>query len=96
MKKIFAFLLVLAMVLAMVLALAGCGNMSFSMGNYSYKKVHVDTHSYSGCLTVKSWQENEGSGIEVHTEEAGSIFLSEGTYILLEGSKECPFCKNSG
>lgn len=91
MKKITA----LVMVLAMVLALAGCGNMGLGLGNYSFKKVHVDTHGFSGCLTVKSWQDNE-TGIEVNTEEAGALFLSEGTYILLEGNKECPFCKGNG
>lgn len=91
MKKI----IVLLVALALLLAMAGCGNVNVGMGNFSYKKVHVDTHSFSGCLTVKNWHDNE-TGIEVKTEEAGSLFLSEGTYILLEGNKACPFCKGKG
>ena len=88
MKKVIIYLLVLVMLLAM----AGCGNINIGYGNYSFKKVHVDTHGFSGCLTVKSWHDNE-TGIEVDTEEAGALYLSEGTYILLEGSKACPFCQ---
>ena len=88
MKKFIAMILVVVMMVAMV---TGC-NMSMGMGNYSFEKVHIDTHNYSGCLTVKTWHDND-SGIEVKTEEAGSIFLSEGTYILLDGDKDCPFCK---
>ena len=87
MKK---FLIILTLVLVLVL-LAGCGNHSVGLGNYTYKKVHIDTHNYSGCLTVEKWYES-GTGIEVKTEEAGSVFLSEGTYILIEGDKGCPFC----
>ena len=90
MKKIIIFLLVLMMLLAM----AGCGNNNIGMGNYSFKKVHVDTAGFSGCLTVKSWHDNE-VGIEVNTEEAGAIYLSEGTYILLQGNKACPFCQGN-
>jgi hypothetical protein len=37
------------------------------------------------------WYESS-TGIEVLTKEAGSMYLSEGTYILLEGDKGCPFC----
>jgi uncharacterized lipoprotein NlpE involved in copper resistance len=87
MKKVIVCLLVLVMLLVM----AGCGNKNVGYGNYSFKKVHVDTRGFSGCLTVKSWR-NDEVGIEVNTEEASAIFLSEGTYILLEGSKACPFC----
>ena len=79
----------------MLVVMAGCGNRSIGYGNYSFKKVHVDTHGFFGCLTVKSWR-NDEVGIEVNTEEAGAIFLSEGTYILLEGNKTCPFCKGKG
>lgn len=89
MKKI----IVLLIALALLLTMAGCGNRGIGYGNYSFKKVHVDTHGFSGCLTVKSWR-NDEVGIEVDTEEAGAIFLSEGTYILLEGNKACPFCQD--
>jgi hypothetical protein len=59
-------------------------------GNYTFKKIHIDTHHYSKCLTIVRWYDNEG-GIEVYTEEAGAVFCSEGTYILLEDY--CPFCE---
>ena len=88
MKKLFAILLALVMVVTMF---AGCGNMSMGLGNFSYKKIHIDTHNYSGCLTVEKWYES-GSGVEVMTKEAGSVFASEGTYILIGGDKDCPFC----
>lgn len=86
-RKIIAMLLVVA--LAGVLA--GCGNMSLGPGNFTYEKVHVDTHNYSGCFTIEKWYDNE-TGIEVKTEEAGSMFPSEGTYILLSGDAACPLC----
>lgn len=90
MKKIFAVILVVAMLATM---LSGCGNMSMGFGNYTYEKVHVDTHNYSGCLSVKKWYENEGSGIEVFTKEGVSLFLSEGTYVLIGGDNGCPLCE---
>lgn len=71
--------------------LTACGNMSLGLGNYLFEKVHVDTHHYSGCFTIVEWFDG-GSGIEVLTEEAGSMFLSEGSYVLLEGAEDCPFC----
>lgn len=86
MKKFIAMILALAI----VTVCAGC-NKAIGPGNYSFEKVHIDTHNYSGCLTIKKWHDND-TGIEVKTEEAGSLFLSEGTYILLDGDKPCPFC----
>ena len=88
MKKIIAMVICLVMVVALF---AGC-NMSMGMGSFTFKKVHVDTYHYSGCLTIEKWYDS-GSGIEVKTEEVGSIFLSEGTYILLNGDKACPLCE---
>lgn len=87
MKKIVCLVLIVAM-----LCLTAC-NMSVGIGNFNFRKVHVDTHGYSGCLAIKKWHDNE-RGIEVETEEVGAIFLSEGTYILIEN--ECPFCKMGG
>lgn len=87
MKKFIAIMMA-AMMFTM---LAGCGNSSIGLGNYTFEKVHVDTHHYSGCFTVKKWYGSE-SGIEVLTKEVGSMFLSEGTYILMGGEEECPFC----
>lgn len=89
MKKITAVL----MVLVFAASLCGCGNRAWDPGNYEFKKVHIDTYNHSGCLTVEKWYEDEkGIGIEVKTKEAGALFLSEGTYILIE--KDCPFCNH--
>ncbi len=86
MKKIIAIIILCSLILC------SCGNMSIGIGNYNFKKVHVDTHHYSGCLTLEKWYEEESrAGVEVKTEEAGAIFLSEGTYSLV--ADECPFCE---
>lgn len=89
MKKFIAIALCAVIAIA---TLTGCGNQSLGFGNFTYEKVHIDTYHYSGCLTVETWYENE-TGVEMKTKECGSIFLSEGTYIMLGGDKECPFCK---
>ena len=86
MKKFIAIALVLVMALSMF---AGCGNMSVGLGKFTFRKIHVDTHHYSGCLGVEKWYENE-SGIEVKTKEFGNIYLAEGMYVLIEN--KCPFC----
>lgn len=86
MKKIITMIMVVVMSVVMF---AGCGNMSIGFGNFTFEKIHVDTHNYNGCFTVEKWHEND-SGIEVKTKEAGSMFLAEGMYILIED--ECPFC----
>lgn len=86
MKKI----LIAALILCMLLS--GCGNASIGFGNYTFRKVHVDTHHFSGCLTVERWYDTECGGVEVVTKEAGAMYLAEGTYIMLQGEKPCPFC----
>ena len=86
MKKIIA---IIALLLVLVATLVGCGNMSMGIGNYTFRKIHVDTYNYSGCLTVEKWYDN-ASGIEVKTKEAGYLYLAEGMYMLIED--ECPFC----
>lgn len=86
MKKI----LCLILVVLMICGLCAC-NKSYGFGNYEFKKVHIDTHNYSGCFTVKKWYESE-TGVEVKTEEAGSMFLAEGTYFLI--GDDCPFCNH--
>ena len=83
-------IIVMIMVVLMILVFTGCGNMSMGVGNYTFEKIHVDTHNYSGCFTVEKWYDNE-SGIEVKTKEAGSMYLAEGMYMLIED--ECPFCE---
>ena len=82
---------IMTLMLAMCFAFSGCGNLAIGLGNFTFEKVHVNTYDYSGCFSVNKWYEFE-TGIEVDTEEAGALFLSEGTYILLEGKTECPFC----
>ena len=82
-----AIIAALAAVLAMTLS--GC-NMSFGVGNYNFRKIHIDTHNYSGCFTIEKWY-NDASGIEVKTEEAGFMYFAEGMSMLIED--ECPFCK---
>ena len=89
MKKLIALIV---LIIVMVLCFCGCGNMSMGLGNYEYNKVHIDTYHYSGCLEVEKWYDNS-TGIEVKTKDGEGIFLSEGTYILIED--ECPFCENS-
>lgn len=79
----------IALIAATTIMLMGCGNMSLGLGNYTFKKIHVDTYHYTGCFTVEKWHDNT-SGIEVLTKEAGSMYLAEGMYMLLED--ECPFC----
>lgn len=80
--------LVLVICALMLMCCVGC-NMSCGPGSYEYKKVHVDTYHHDVCLNVISWVDSD-SGIEVKTKEAGSIFLSEGTYIMIHDL--CPFC----
>lgn len=80
----------LIIIAALTLLLCACGNMSMGIGNYTYEKIHIMDYGRAGiCATVEAWYDSE-RGIEVRTTEYGSLFLSEGTYILLEG--KCPFC----
>lgn len=85
MKKIIAIIMLVAICLT---CLAGC-NMSLGFGNFSFEKIHVDTHNYNGCFTVEKWYDNS-SGIEVKTKEVGFLYLAEGMYMMIED--ECPFC----
>lgn len=89
MKKIIATIILTAMSVVMF---TSCGNMSMGFGNFTFRKIHVDTYNYSGCFTVEKWYDNS-SGIEVKTREAGYMYLAEGMYMLIED--ECPFCKDN-
>lgn len=88
MKKIVCVLLV---IVTMAFCLTGCGNENWGFGNYNFTHVHVSDGVAGYCAEVKSWHDNE-RGIELHTEEFGNIYLSEGTYALFEYGKNCPFC----
>ena len=84
MKKLF-----LTLMLVVCLAFVGCGNMNIGFGNYTFNGVHVETYHNTACYEVETWT-NAETGIEVKTKEKGTLFLSEGTYILYEN--ECPIC----
>ena len=82
-------IVVLAVAAVFGATLIGCGNMSIGFGNFTFDKVHVDTYHNNCCFTIEKWYDNK-TGIEVKTKEAGSMYLSEGQYMLIEG--DCPFC----
>ena len=85
MKKIICFILVIVL-LAMM---AGC-NMGIGVGKFEFNGIHcADFAGNVRDFTVIKWYD-DSNGIEVKTEEAGSLFFSEGTYILYEN--ECPIC----
>ena len=85
--KLFATIILVA---ALLLAHTACGNMSMGLGNYTYSKIHIMNYDGSGvCATVEKWYDTE-TGVEVLTKEYGSMYLSEGTYIMLED--KCPYC----
>ena len=87
MKKIIAIVLVCMM----ALSLCACGNENWGFGNYNWKHIHFSDAINGYCATISSWHDNT-TGIEIHTVECGSMFLSEGSYILFESSVDCPFC----
>ena len=91
MMKKFRIIGFIAVLLLMVLCFTGCGNMSLGLGNYEYNFIHVDNHHYSGCIEIEKWY-NNGTGIEVQTKDYGNIFLSEGSYTLIED--KCPLCED--
>ena len=83
MKKIKTLILSLLV----LVALTGCGNMSLGLGNYTFTHVH-NLHT-NECYEIVKWHDNE-MGIEVKTKEYGTLYFSEGSYILVEN--ECPIC----
>lgn len=87
MKKIVALMLVLVI----AIGLCACGNENWGFGNYNWKHVHFSDATEGHCATISSWHDNS-AGIEIHTVECGSMFLSEGSYILFESEADCPFC----
>lgn len=91
MKKIICMALALIMMACMLCA---CGNENWGFGNYNWKHVHFSNAVEGHCATISSWHDNE-AGIEIHTNECGSMFLSEGSYILFEDGTKCPFCNGN-
>lgn len=88
-------LLALALMMILVVSLISCGNMSVTgIGTFTFRHVHVTTHQQANCYTVTKWVDSS-TGIEVITEEAGAMFLSEGTYIMFENKNSCSFCNTT-
>jgi predicted small secreted protein len=92
MNKIIRIVVVIAAVLALAISLTACGNENWGIGNYTFTHVHIGDGVEGHCATVSSWHDND-LGVELHTNEFGSIYCSEGTYFLFEQSSDCPFCK---
>ena len=69
---------------------SGC-NEDLGFGNYSFKKAHINLDGQNNgiCVNIKSWHDNE-VGCEVKMENGSSLYLSEGTYMLVEDY--CPIC----
>lgn len=87
MKKL--IILIMSLILT-VFTLSGCGNMSVGLGNYNFRKVHISTPGgFDKCCELDNWHDNE-RGCEVKLKNGSSIYLSEGTYILVEDY--CPIC----
>ena len=84
------YIKIICLILIALTLLTGC-NMSIGIGSYSFKHIHVcDFGGNCSDATVVNWHDNE-EGIEVKTKEYGSLFLSEGTYILF--NDVCPICE---
>ena len=82
----------LVVIAIMLCAFAACGNMDVvGIGNFNFEHIHFTDMTEGHCATVTSWIDND-NGIEVKTKEYGSIFLSEGSYILFESGDKCPYC----
>lgn len=77
--------------LLVLIVLCSCGNKNYGFGNYEFNYIHNTVTDE--CYELKSWIDNE-MGIEVKTAEYGSLYFSEGTYILVED--ECPICSKRG
>ena len=89
MKKFSAILFTLALMCSL---LAGCGNMALmDPGTFSFEHIHSDTYHDPMCFNVEKWWDNE-NGIEVKTKECGTLYFSEGDYVLIEREADCPYC----
>ena len=87
MKKI-----IFAIVIAISIALASCGNMAvIDPGTFTFKHLHSDTYHNPMCFTIEKWWDNS-TGIEVRTKDCGTMYFSEGDYVLIENAENCPYC----
>lgn len=88
-------MLKIATIASSCLLFAGCGNMAvLDPGNYNFTHLHTDTYHQPMCFTIEKWWD-DATGIEVKTSECGTMYFSEGDYILIENSYECPYCHGS-
>ena len=92
MKRIFAVVIAVLLILGTMFCLTGCGNMSMGPGNYTFTHVHFSDATEGYCGTVEKWYDNE-TGVEATTKEYGSMFLSEGSYIMFSDQDKCPYCQ---
>ena len=87
MKK-FVVLIMMLILTLFSLGLGGC-NISCSPGNYNYNRVHISVGGKELCKEILNWHDNE-IGCEVTLKDGNSLYLSEGTYILIKD--KCPIC----
>lgn len=81
-----------ALLVMLSVLLCSCGNQNvFGLGNFTFRHIHFTDMVEGKCATVIQWYDNS-EGIEVQTQEYGSLFLSEGSYILVEDGSRCPYC----
>ena len=89
MKTIIRTCVSIILILVLLFTLAGC-NMGLGLGNFTFTHIHIcDFNGNMSHAIIEKWYDTN-SGIEVKTEEYGSIFLSEGTYVLYNDN--CPIC----
>ena len=87
MKKLGALLLSVA-----CLTLSGCNEQVVGWGNLSFHYAHIQMMGQAGSvhLKIESWRNDDG-GIELKTENYGTIIVGDGTYMLYD-VEECPIC----
>ena len=88
MKKIISIILFITILFIFCSLTTSC-NRALGLGNYTFKKVHICVGDVSKCVEIEKWYD-DGMGIEVKTKNYGALFLSEGTYFLVED--KCPIC----
>lgn len=76
--------------LLLLVCSVGCGNRVYVRDNHEYSRIHVGTSNYVDCFEVDKYF-MEDTGIGVTTTDGDVMWLSVGTYILVED--ECPICK---
>jgi hypothetical protein len=77
---------------ALALMLTACGNMALiDPGNFTFRHIHTDTYHDPMCFTIEKWWDNS-EGVEVKTKECGTLYFSEGDYVMVESAEDCPYC----